>query len=64
VRTIYETEDAAQALALLDKYQVELVYIGGPEVGRYHALKEAKFRAIAGEPIYRELGVTIYKIPR
>ena len=64
VRTIYETEDVAQARALLDKYQVEFVYIGGPEVVRYPALKEAKFRAIAGDPIYRGLGVRIYKIPR
>jgi YYY domain-containing protein len=62
IELIYSTGDEAQALDLLDKYNVRYVYVGQLERQRYDAASLEKFARIA-EPVFEEGQVTIYRVP-
>ncbi len=66
VDTIYQTADNEEALSLLDKYNVEYVYIGDLEKQRY---KEEGLKKFAAYPekytlVYENQGVKIYQVMR
>ncbi len=63
IETLYQTRDAGQASALLDKYAVSYVYVGPTERQKYPAESLAKFDALL-EVAYSGPGVTIYRVRR
>ncbi len=64
VDSIYNNPDSDQALAVLRKYKVEYIYIGGIEKQRYPAESLQKFATDSEryKPIYEKDGVTIYQV--
>jgi YYY domain-containing protein len=65
VATLYNTTDVAQAVDILARYQVSLVYVGELEQAYYEPLGLAKFEAMVGyqlDVIYRDGPVTIYRV--
>ncbi len=60
IKTIYGTLDAQVALTLMDKYDVEYVYVGSLERGRYPSAALDKFDYIM-DVVYQRGAVTIYK---
>ena len=66
VDTIYSTTDAAQAVTLLRRYEVEYIYLGPAERLYYPAEGLAKFQALAGsvlEPFFQSETVIVYRLP-
>lgn len=61
VDTIYATPDPAAARELLERYDVDYVYIGGLERGLYAPESLAKFDAI-GQRVFEQDEVTIYRL--
>ena len=61
VRAIYTTPDAQQALALLERYDVQYVVVGPRERSSYGLNGLAKFNAV-GDPVFEGDGVTIYRV--
>jgi uncharacterized membrane protein len=59
IRTLYETREAEQAEAILDRYGIDYVYVGPLERRTYQPLVEQKFAAIL-IPVYSQGDVTIY----
>ncbi len=62
---LYNSEDIARADALLQRYQVGLIYVGELERAYYAPAGLAKFERMVGtalEVIYREGPVTIYRV--
>jgi YYY domain-containing protein len=62
--TIYNTTDGEEAVTLLEKYNVEYIYIGTIEREKYESEGLQKF---AGQPdryelVYDNLGVSIYRV--
>jgi uncharacterized membrane protein len=62
IDTIYATADVDQARALLEKYKVRYVYVGGLERSRYGPESIAKFAAL-GQAVFQQDDVTIYQLP-
>lgn len=67
IGTIYTTQDAAQALALLRTYHVRYIYVGDVERQEYAGSPAGlqKFDALldgALRVVYRSAGVTIYQV--
>jgi YYY domain-containing protein len=68
--TIYTTPDPNQALALLHRYQVRYIYVGGLENQLYGSTNPqglAKFARMVGTSlriVYQQSGVTIYEVVR
>jgi len=60
IETIYGTLDPQAALALMDKYDIQYVYVGSLERGNYAAAALAKFGYIM-DVVYEQGAVTIYK---
>jgi len=62
--TIYTTLDNEEAMTLLNKYDVEYVYVGGVELENYEAEGLQKFTSRPGvyEVVYEADGVTIYEV--
>ncbi len=62
--TIYSTLDNEEAMTLLNKYDVEYVYVGGVEQEKYEAEGLQKFasRPEVYEIVYEAEGVTIYEV--
>jgi uncharacterized membrane protein len=60
IETLYATTDLREAVALLDKYGIEYIYIGPEEWSRYPADGLAKFIDIARQ-VYNADGVMIYR---
>lgn len=61
VQKIYESPSIAETKALLKKYNVRYVYIGGLERQKYPNLQEGKFKSI-GQLVYANNSVRIYKL--
>ncbi|MSQ23725.1 MAG: hypothetical protein EXR58_04105 [Chloroflexi bacterium] len=67
VETIYRSESPAEVQALLDKYRVEYVYVGGQEKALYPPSGLAKFDQMLGsrlDRVYQAGAVTIYRVLR
>jgi len=62
IQTIYSTTDLSQASALLDRYDVDYVYVGPEERKLYGDAGVAKFQS-SFEAVYTSAGVTIYRVP-
>jgi uncharacterized membrane protein len=62
VETIYTTMDVQAARSLLDKYDVEYVYVGRLERETYGEGGLEKFREFM-TPVFENEGVTIYRMP-
>lgn len=60
VQTVYQTPDTALAVSLLDKYDVDYVYIGQRERDKYGEDGLAKFAEFM-MPVFTEGDVVIYK---
>ncbi len=61
VRSIYETTDVSEARRLLDKYDVEYVYVGYLERNTYGEAGLAKFREFM-TPVFENDSVIIYRL--
>jgi uncharacterized membrane protein len=61
VKTIYSTTNASEATALLNRYQVDYIYVGYAEQITYPAEGLAKFTQI-GKPVFKQDEVTIYQV--
>ena len=62
VETFYKTTDVEEAKAVLARYGVEYVYVGGVERERYGDGGLAKFDSFL-KVVYRNNSVTIYEVP-
>ncbi|MBI4212815.1 MAG: glycosyltransferase family 39 protein [Chloroflexi bacterium] len=65
VGNLYNSSSADEALRILRRYRVELVYIGGLEKVFYSAEGLAKFEQLVGrglQRVYQQGGVTIYQV--
>ena len=60
VQTIYETVDTTEAVSLLDKYDVDYVYVGQRERNKYGENGLAKFAEFM-TAVFTEGNVVIYK---
>jgi len=63
VAAIYTTKDAREARALLEKYDVQYVYVGQLERDKYGEGGLAKFREFM-VPVFQKEAVTIYRMPQ
>lgn len=63
VGQIYESQSEDKTRELLDKYQIEYVYVGGMEREKYPNLQEVKFQRL-GELVYDNEGVRLYYVTR
>lgn len=61
IKNLYETVDIAQAKALLQKYNVEYVFIGNLEYQKYPELQEEKFAQL-GKIVFQKGSTKIYQI--
>ncbi len=61
VKTLYETTNMQTAKDLIQKYNVQYVYIGSLEFQKYPNLNESKFAQL-GQLVYNHGTVKIYKI--
>lgn len=61
VQSLYETESLEDAKTLIDKYKIELVFIGNLEKEKYPKLNEEKFKSL-GKIIYQNGHTIIYKM--
>ncbi|MGH2619718.1 MAG: DUF2298 domain-containing protein [Anaerolineales bacterium] len=59
IQQLYETPDWQAAAAILDRYQIEYVYVGPLEASTYLRLDERKFELFM-DKIYESTGVRIY----
>jgi YYY domain-containing protein len=62
IDAIYQTADATEALALLNKYRVRYVFVGSLERERYGPGVGNRFETLL-EPIFRSGAATIYLVP-
>ena len=60
VQTIYQTLDISEAVSLLDKYDVDHVYVGSRERSKYGEAGLAKFAQFM-TPVFSEADVVIYR---
>ncbi len=63
VETAYNTTSLAEAQAILDKYDVQYVYVGDFERETYDEAGLAKFAAL-GQVVFKQDKVTIYEVTR
>jgi len=63
VETAYNTTSLAEAKAILDKYNVQYVYVGDFERATYEEAGLAKFVGL-GKIVFRQDKVTIYEVLR
>lgn len=63
VETAYNTTSLAEAKAILDKYDVQYVYVGDFEREAYSEAGLAKFTGL-GKVVFRQDKVTVYKVLR
>ena len=61
VQTLYEAESIGDTKKLIDKYSIQLVFIGALEKEKYPKLNEQKFKVL-GKIIYQNGKTKIYKI--
>ena len=61
VRTIYETQDMEEAKTLLAKYNIDFVYVGSRETGKYGTRGLTKFPEFM-DILFAENGVAVYRI--
>ena len=61
VQTLYETESIEDTKKLIDKYKIELVFVGNLEREKYPKLNEQKFRTL-GKIIYENGNTMIYEL--
>jgi len=61
IKTIYETKNAQEAKKLLQKYNVQYIFIGALEYEKYPQLDEAKFGQL-GEIVFQKDNTKIYQI--
>ena len=61
VQTLYESESIEDTKKLIEKYNIQLVFIGSLEKEKYPKLNEAKFKLL-GKVIYQNGDTKIYKI--
>ena len=61
VRLIYESDDLDETKALLEKYDVEYVYLGNLEREKYPNINDSKFESL-GDVIFETRQTRIYKI--
>lgn len=59
IRMLYETREAEEAEAIIDRYGIDFVYVGPLERRTYQPLVEQKFAAFL-VPVYSQGEVTIY----
>ncbi len=62
ISTLFNTTNAGQAVSLMDKYDIQYVYVGTLERERYSAAGLAKFGEFL-EPVFQQGSVTIYRRP-
>ena len=60
VQTIYQTLDISEAVSLLDKYDVDHVYVGSRERSKYGEAGLTKFAEFM-TPVFSEADVVIYR---
>ena len=61
VKTLYETKDEKIAKKLIEKYSIQLVFIGSLEKEKYPTLEESKFQKL-GNLLFQTGQTRIYKI--
>ncbi|MEK7571175.1 MAG: DUF2298 domain-containing protein [Patescibacteria group bacterium] len=61
IKTMYETQDLAKTKELLDKYNVEYVFIGSMEYQKHPELVESKFDQL-GDMVFEKGTTKIYRI--
>ncbi len=61
ITTLYESQDSEETKRLLEKYKIELVFIGDLERQKYPNLNEQKFKEL-GNMIFEKGETRIYKI--
>ena len=65
ISTLYASPDRAAAQRIIDRYNVDYVYVGPLERATYPAEGLAKFHASADwPPVYDRNGVTILRVRR
>lgn len=65
IEAIYQSQDAAYTLRLIEKYNVQYIIVSGMEKEKYKTLQESKFKNIATEVFKSKNGVArIYKVNR
>jgi uncharacterized membrane protein len=57
---LYRTDDWWQALAIIQRYKIRYIYVGGMELNEY-VVNQDKFRANLA-PVYQTDGVVIYYV--
>ena len=62
VKSIYTTQDPALALKLLNKYEVEYIYISNREIKKYGSSGLKKFDSMANVVFGPEDDVVIYRL--
>ena len=63
VETLYKTDDLTKASALLDRYDIDYVYLGARERGEYGPANFDKFDQL-GERVFEFDSTVIFKISR
>lgn len=63
IQTLYETPESKKTKSLLDKYDIEYVYVGNLEREKYPKLSEAKWSQL-GTLAYRSGNTSLYKISK
>ena len=61
ISILYETPSADEALAIIQKYRIQYIYVGNLELIQYNVARE-KFDALF-DLIYSNGSVTIYEVP-
>jgi len=61
VRRIYEARDVAEVQMLIDKYDIDYIYVGQREQRTYDFLSESRLRVFL-RPIYSTRSVTIFAV--
>lgn len=61
VKTLYETTDIKEAKQLVDKYHIELIFIGSLEKEKYPDIQEEKFKKL-GNLLFQSGSTKIYTL--
>ena len=61
VDTIYESEDRNEIQAIIDKYGIEYLVLGGMEYAKFEGENTELFYAMFGEPVFTDGDLLIFK---
>ncbi len=61
IKQLYESDDSKITTELINKYNIQLVYVGELEKQKYPSLREEKFEKL-GRIVFQDNGTKLYKI--